>query len=52
MTRRIQLGGFYRSLPMAVAEENGFYAEYDREVESGHFVDTFLSDGRYRPDIA
>lgn len=52
MTRRIQLGGFYRSLPMAVAEENGIYAEYDLEVEFGQVTSStqqfeYLSDGRY-----
>lgn len=52
MTRRIQLGGFYRSLPMAVAEEQGFYEAYDLEVEFGQVASStqqfqFLSDGRY-----
>jgi ABC-type nitrate/sulfonate/bicarbonate transport system substrate-binding protein len=52
MTRRMQLGGFYRSLPMAVAEEQGFYEAYDLEVEFGQVASStqqfqFLSDGRY-----
>lgn len=52
MTRRISLGGFYRSLPMLVAEEKGFYAARDVEVEFGQVTSSiqqaeYLADGRY-----
>ncbi|HEX2152968.1 MAG TPA: PhnD/SsuA/transferrin family substrate-binding protein [Acidimicrobiia bacterium] len=52
MSRRIHLGGFYRSLPMLAAEEKGFYADHDVEVEFGQVTSSiqqaeYLSDGRY-----
>lgn len=52
MTRRIRLGGFYRSLPMAVAEKQGLYAARDVEVEFDQVSSStqqfqYLSDGRY-----
>lgn len=52
MDRQIHLGGFYRSLPMMVAEQKGFYAESDVEVvfdqvKSSTQQFEYLSDGRY-----
>lgn len=52
MTRRIRLGGFYRSLPMAVAENQGMYAARDLDVEFDQVSSStqqfqYLSDGRY-----
>jgi ABC-type nitrate/sulfonate/bicarbonate transport system substrate-binding protein len=52
MTRHISLGGFYRSLPMAVAEQKGFYTAHDLDVEFGQVSSStkqfeYLSDGRY-----
>ena len=52
MTRRIRLGGFYRSLPMAVAENQGMYEARDLEVEFDQVSSStqqfqYLSDGRY-----
>jgi ABC-type nitrate/sulfonate/bicarbonate transport system substrate-binding protein len=52
MTRQIRLGGFYRSLPLAVAEEHGLYAAHDLEVEFDQVSSStqqfqYLSDGRY-----
>lgn len=52
MTSKVQLGGFYRSLPMTVAEEHGFYEASGLDVEF-HQVSSstqqfqWLSDGRY-----
>src|SRR5690606_17412107 len=50
--RTIRLGGFYRSLPMLVAEEKGFYSRFDIEMEFGQVSSStqqfeFLADGRY-----
>lgn len=52
MTRRIRLGGFYRSLPMTVAEEQGLYAARNLEVEFDQVSSStqqfqYLSDGGY-----
>ncbi|MDH3250381.1 MAG: ABC transporter substrate-binding protein [Acidimicrobiia bacterium] len=52
MSRTIKLGAFYRSLPMLVAEEKGFYADRDIEIDYGQVKSStqqfdFLSDGRY-----
>ncbi|HEX7099296.1 MAG TPA: ABC transporter substrate-binding protein [Acidimicrobiia bacterium] len=52
VSRRIVLGGFYRSLPMIAAEEKGFYAERDLEVEFAQVTSSiqqaeYLADGRY-----
>lgn len=52
MSRQITLGGFYRSLPMLAAEEKGFYADRDLEVEFAQVTSSiqqaeYLSDGRY-----
>jgi ABC-type nitrate/sulfonate/bicarbonate transport system substrate-binding protein len=48
----IRLGGFYRSLPMMAAEEKGFYARHDVEVEFDQVKSStqqfqFLSDDEY-----
>lgn len=50
--RTIRLGGFYRSLPMLVAEEKGFYGSHGLDLEFGQVSSStqqfeFLSDGRY-----
>ena len=52
MAKRIRLGGFYRSLPMTVAAEHGFYETFDLEVEFDQVTSStqqfqYLSDGRY-----
>jgi ABC-type nitrate/sulfonate/bicarbonate transport system substrate-binding protein len=52
MSRTVKLGAFYRSLPMLVAEEKGFYADRDIEIDYGQVKSStqqfeFLSDGRY-----
>lgn len=52
MTTKIRLGGFYRSLPMTVAEEQGFYQRHDLDVEFDQVTSStqqfeYLSDGRY-----
>lgn len=52
MPRRIRLGSFYRSLPMLAAEEKGFYADHQLEVEFDQVKSStqqfqYLADGRY-----
>lgn len=52
MTTHIDLGGFYRSLPMLVAEEREFYQAHDLEVEFHQVASStqqfeYLSDDRY-----
>ncbi len=49
---KIRLGGFYRSLPMAAAETQGFYEKHGLEVEFGQVTSStqqfqYLSDGQY-----
>lgn len=48
----IRLGGFYRSLPMVVAEEKGYYADHGIDIEFGQVTSSiqqfqFLADGKY-----
>lgn len=48
----IRLGGFYRSLPMLVAEEKGHYDDHGIEMEFGQVTSStqqfqFLADGQY-----
>jgi ABC-type nitrate/sulfonate/bicarbonate transport system substrate-binding protein len=52
MTRLIRLGGFYRSLPMLVGEEQGFYENRDVRVEFDQVTSSIqqfqsLADGDY-----
>jgi len=49
---KLRLGGFYRSLPMMAAEQQGFYERHGVEVEFGQVTSStqqfqFLSDGQY-----
>lgn len=51
-SRRIQMGAFYRSLPMLAAEQRGFYESEDLEVEFGQVKSStqqfqYLNDGQY-----
>lgn len=52
MTRVIKLGAFYRSLPMMAAEQKGFYADRDVEIDYGQVSSStqqfeYLRDGGY-----
>lgn len=52
MTEHVTVGCFYRSLPMMAAQEHGFFARYDVEVDFQQVTSSiqqfeYLRDGRY-----